>query len=125
MKKIVMCAMFVVLSFTLLTACGNSLKKYAGVYKLEYSKYVGDSDNEKDTTSYETITLSDDGTGKSNRDGLNISVEWSMEKENIFLTEKYAGIKIDYNGTIKDGKLIIYNGDKNNDLTYEKVFNKE
>jgi hypothetical protein len=124
MKKSFVC-LLLILCVILLTACGNSLKDYAGTYKLEYSKYVGDAADVKDTSSYETLILNDDGTGKSNRDGLNIDVKWSMEEDNISLTETYAGIKIDYNGTIKDGKLTMYNGDKTNDLTYEKVYNKE
>ena len=124
MKKIVLCSLFAILGVILFTGCGN-LGKYAGTYTLEYAKFVGDPDTAKDTTSIEKMILDDDGTGKSVRDGLNIDVEWHMNGENINLIEKYGGITLEYNGTIKDNKLDLFNGDKEDALTYEKVYNKE
>ena len=109
----------------LLPNIGNNLSKYEGIYKLEYSKYVGDPDTAKETDEVGEITLSSDGKGKSIRDGLNIDIEWSIDGDNITLTEYYMGIKLDYNGTLKDNKLDIFNGDKTNQFTVEKVYIRE
>lgn len=125
MRKIIVCFVFIVFGLILLTGCGNKLKDYAGIYKLEYSKFVGDSIDAKSVDEVAEIILNDDGTGKSNRDGLNIDVEWTMDGENITLIEVYMGIRLEYNGIIKNGRLDIFNGDKTNDLTVEKVYNKE
>ncbi len=125
MRKIVLCSLFTILSLVLLTGCGNDLKKYAGTYKLEYSKFVGDPDTAKNTTDFAEMILNSDGTGKSNRDGLNINIEWSMNGDNITLIETFMGMKIEYNGTLKDGKLDLFNGDRTDELTNEKVYNKE
>ncbi len=123
MKKILLGLMVFAFAF-FLAGCSN-LGKYAGTYVMEYGKFVGDPDTSKDTTAIEKMVLEDDGTGKSVRDGLNIDVEWHMDGENITLVEKYMGITLEYNGTLKDNKLDLFNGDKEEDLTYEKVYNKE
>ena len=126
MKKVILCSVFVFFGLILLTGCGKSnLKEYAGIYKLEYSKYVGDPDTAKNTTETAELVLNEDGTGKSNRNGASYDVEWSIDGENITLTEKFMGIKLDYNGTLKNGKLDLFNGDKTNDLTNETVYNKQ
>ena len=41
------------------------------------------------------------------------------------MTETFAGMSIDYNGTLDDGKLEIYNGDKDDDFTYMYVYEKQ
>ena len=124
MKKLILCSILVLFCL-FVTGCGNELDKYSGTYKLEYSKFVGDPDTEKDTTDIQEIILNSDGTGKSNRDGLNINIEWKIDGENITLIETYGGIKLDYNGTLKDNRLDLFNGDKTNALTMEKVYIKE
>lgn len=125
MKKILLC-LILVFCFVIITACGNSnMKALAGTYKQEYSKYVGDPDTAKDTTEVASIELNEDGTGKSNRNGTSYNIEWKVDGENITLTETFMGMKIEYNGTIKDGKLDLFNGDKTNALTNETVYNKE
>ena len=123
MKKTLLCTLLVMVGLIILTGCGKDLSAYAGTYKLEYSKYVADPDTEKQTEEW-TIELKADGTGKSNRNDASYDVEWSMDNDNIKLTEKFIGT-IDYNGTLKDGKLDIYNGEKTNGLTLEAVFNKQ
>ena len=124
MKKSLLCALVIMVGITILTGCGKKdLSSYAGTYTLEYEKYVGDPDTAKDTEAW-TIVLNEDGTGKSNRDGASYNVEWSMDGENVTVTEKFIGT-IEYNGTIKDGKLDLFNGDKTKDITLEAVFNKE
>ena len=125
MKKILFLSLFLVLSLVVITGCGNKLSEYAGTYKLDYAKYVGDPDTAKDTDSIETIILNDDGTGQSIRDGLNIKVEWKLTGDEITLTEIYAGIKLDYNGILRGNKLDLFDGDKTNDLTLEKIYIKE
>ena len=115
---------FVVFGLLIVTGCGKNLKEYAGTYKLEYSKYVGDPDTAKSTEEW-TIVLNEDGTGKSNRDDNSYDAEWSMDGNNITFAEKFMGIKNEYNGTIEEGRMDIFNGDKTNDLTMEAVFNKQ
>ena len=125
MKKAVFCSLFILLGLVMLTGCGKSLKEYAGVYKLEYSKYVGDPETSKNTEEVAEMILNEDGTGTSKRDGYEYKVEWSMDGENITLTETFMGIKLEYNGTIQNGRLDLFNGDKTNDLTNEIVYNKQ
>lgn len=125
MKKIFFCLVLVIFSVFIITGCGNKLEEYAGTYKLEYFKYVGDPETAKVDDEIADIVLNGDGTGKSNRDGLNIDIEWQLDGENITLTEIYMGVKLEYNGTLKNGKLNLFNGNKNDDLTVEKVYNKE
>ncbi len=123
MKKLFCYLLFISLSFILVTGCGNS--KYAGTYELEYSKYVGDSDNDKNTNEIATIILNEDGTGKSNRNGYSYNIEWHIDENNITLIEKAYGLTIEYNGTLIDNKLDSFNGDKENLLTYETVYIKK
>lgn len=135
MKKIIyVMAIFIILALgmTALTGCNNkedqnkkddSLAAAAGTYKGIYTKYVGDStriENEEFS-----LELKADGTGTSNRDGASYKLTWQLKGTAFTMTEKFAGITIDYNGTLEDGKLDIFNGDKNNDFTYEYVYEKE
>ena len=125
MKKFFMLSLFLMIGLLLLTACGkkNDLSSYAGTYKLEYSKLVGsDVNNEEEEW---TLELKADGTGKSNRNETSYDLTWSVDGENIKLTETFAGIKLDYTGTIKDNKIDVFNGDKTNDFTEEDVFIKK
>ena len=122
MKKVLFGLLIITIGLFIITGCGNS--NAVGTYKLEYSKYVGDPDTAKSTEPW-TIVLESNGSGKSSRNGANYDITWSISGENIKLSEKFLGITLDYNGTLKDGKLDIYNGDKTNDLTMESVFNKQ
>lgn len=125
MKKVVLCALIVISGLVILTGCGKkSLSAYAGTYELEYQKYVGDPDTAKTQESW-TFVLNEDGTGKSNRDGNSYNVEWSIDGENIKVSEKFLGITNEYNGTLKNDKLDLFNGEKTDDLTLEAVFNKK
>ena len=124
MKKSLLLIVFVMISVLLVTGCGKDLSKYYGTYKLEYSKYVGDPDTAKTTEEW-TIVLEKDGTGKSNRDGASYTVEWSIDGDNVKVNEKFAGIINEYNGTLTNGKLDIFNGDRTSDITLEAVFNKQ
>ena len=106
------------------SGCGKDLSKYAGTYKLDYSKYVGDPEDAKSTEDW-SIVLEKDGTGKSNRDGSSYNVEWSISGKDITLTEKFGLLTNDYNGTLDGEILDIFNGDKTNDITLEAVFTKQ
>jgi len=124
MKKTLLCALVIMAGIVFLTGCGKKdLSSYAGTYKLEYEKYVGDPDTAKEVEEW-TIVLDENGTGKSNRNGASYNVEWSIDGENVTVTEKFIGT-IEYNGTLKDGRLDIFNGDKTKDITLEAVFNKQ
>lgn len=124
MKKSLLLIALVFVSVLIVTGCGKDLSKYAGTYKLEYSKYVGDPDTAKNTEEW-TIVLEKDGTGKSDRDGASYTVEWSISGDEVTLKEKFAGLSNDYNGTLKDGRLDIFNGDKTKEITLEAIFNKQ
>lgn len=122
MKKIFLGLLLV--GLFMFVGCSSDLEEYSGTYKLSYYKYVGDPDTAKNTA-VEQIILNEDGTGKSIRDGLDITVTWSIDGNNITLTETYIGTKIEYNGILENNKLDLFNGDKTNMLTIEKVYNKE
>lgn len=124
MKKTLLCVLLVMVCF-FLVGCGKDLKAYAGTYKLEYSKYVGDPDTSKDTTEVASIVLNADGTGKSNRNDTSYDIEWSIDGKNITVIEKFLGMKIEYNGTLEEGRLDLFNGEKTNALTNETVYNKQ
>lgn len=134
MKRIIAFTSFfimIMLSFCLFMGCGNSkddkkkedLSAYAGTYKGVYTKFVGD------TTKIEnevfSLDLKADGTGTSNRDGASYKLTWKVNGKEFTMTETFAGMSIDYNGTLENGKLDIFNGDKNNDFTYEYVYEKQ
>lgn len=129
MKKITK-AFFAVLvlmvGIFLLTGCGkDDLLTYAGTYEKEFEKYVGDPETSKNTEDEFTLVLNADGTGKSNRGGESYNAEWSVDGEKITLIEKFGPLKNEYTGTIKNGKIDLFNGDPKNDLTLEIVFNKK
>ncbi len=107
-----------------LSGCGSKkdLSKYAGTYKGEYVKMVGS--DEKETEEF-SVELKKDGTGTSSRDGAEYKITWSIDGENFKMTEKFGPLTIDYNGTLKDGKLDIFNGEATNSFTYEYVYNKQ
>ena len=71
------------------------------------------------------MVLNSDGTGRSYRDNADYAIEWSLDGENITITEKFMGMRQGYTGTLKDGKLDIFNGDETNALTNEMVYNKK
>ena len=45
--------------------------------------------------------------------------------EKFTFTEKFGPIKNEYTGTIKDGRIDMFNGDPESDITLEIVFNKK
>lgn len=123
MKKIIALAVVLMMVFAL-ASCGNSaLKDAAGKYEGVHSKFVGSETWDEDEEPF-SLDLKADGTATSSREGAEYSATWELEGENFKMTETFLGMTIDYTGTLKDGELHIYNGDPNEELTYEYVYKK-
>lgn len=97
----------------------------AGMYEGQYGKFVGDPGTKNNEEEEFFLELKEDGTGTHNRDGMSFKVKWTLDGEKFSMTETFAGATIDYTGTLKDDKLHIFNGEPENDLTYEYVYEKE
>ena len=125
-KILLVSLLFVSLIF--ITGCGdkkNDLKEYAGTYEGKYTKIVGDSDEYKNFEEKFSLELKEDGTGKHNRDGESYDVEWDLDGEDFKMKDKFMGATIEYTGTLKDGKLQIFNGDPKDIWTYEYYYEKK
>ena len=93
-----------------------------GVYKGLYTKMVGSDTKQEEKF---TLTLNDDGTGRQQRNNLDIKIpDWTVEDGKVKLTEKFLG-KIDYTGTLDGTKLSLFNGDPENSFTMEYVYEKQ
>ena len=123
MKKFLI-LFLVVVSLFVVTGCGKDLSKYAGTYVGEYSKFVGDSEDSKDYEEF-SLELKANGTGISKRNGLTLNITWDIKNGKFTMQEKMGALVIDYTGKFEENKLITYNGDENNDLTYKYVYNKQ
>lgn len=124
-KNFRMLLVLAIVGVIFITGCGKSnLKDVVGTYEGEYTKFVGDPDTAKDESEF-SLVLNEDGTGKHNRDGESFDVKWSIDGEKFNMTETFLGITNEYNGTLKEGKLDIFNGDPKNDLTAEYVYTKK
>ncbi|MBQ4297858.1 MAG: hypothetical protein II771_06145 [Clostridia bacterium] len=125
MKK----AWFLVLTFLMvfsLVACSSpekeAAKAAAGTYKGVHLKPVGDSEWVTETFSLE---LNANGTGTHNRDEMSFKVTWTLDGDKFTMNETFIGDPIVYTGTLKDGKLDLFNGDPTNLFTYEYVYEKQ
>ncbi len=94
----------------------------AGEWTGVYCKFVGDTDGVTDEPF--RLVLNADGSGTHYRDDLEISVKWTLSGADFAMTESFLGATNDYTGTLEDGVLHLYNGDKNDDLTYEYVYGR-
>ena len=128
--KIALVVILLVMGLVLLTGCGDKeekgskkqdLSKFAGTYTGKYTKLVGDETKNEEVFS---VTLEKDGTGTSHREDTDYKMTWKLDGEKFSMTEKFMGITIDYTGTLKDGKLDIFNGDPEDIWTYEYVYEK-
>ena len=124
MKRIIALLLAVMMVIGL-CACGSSGNAAAGTYKGEYTKMVGDSDDAKNTSQAFTLTLESNGKGKHERDGLTLDVTWELNGEDFKMTETFLGMGLDYTGTLKDGKLDIFNGPQEDIWTVEYVYTKQ
>lgn len=101
------------------------LSAYAGTYEGKYTKVVGDTDDNRNEDEEFSLDLKADGTGKHNRDGMSFNVTWTVDGENFSMSETFIGDPIEYTGTLKNGKLDIFNGDPDEIFTYEYVYEIE
>ena len=100
-------------------------KAAAGTYIGQYTKFVGDTDDAKNTSEPFKLVLNEDGTGTSYRNDLEIRIpDWSVEGGVFKMTEKFLGT-IDYTGKLEGNKLNAFNGDPDNALTCEYVYEKQ
>ena len=102
-----------------------AVKAAVGTYEGQYTKCVGDSDDDRVTDQAFKLTLTEDGKGTHERDGLTLNVNWSVNGEKITVQETFIGITLDYTGTVKDGELHLFNGDPENIWTVEYVYKKQ
>ena len=98
------------------------MKAAAGTYVGEYTKLVGD---ETKTEESFQLTLKADGTGVQEREGIRFNVTWTLEGESFTMTETFIGDPVEYTGTLKDGKLHLYNGDPEYIFTREYFYAKQ
>lgn len=124
MKRISLSLVFVILISALFASCGNNaeISAASGTWKGVYTKFVGDET--KNTNEQFSLELKADGTGTHARNDAEYQIEWSLEGESFKMTETFLGLKIEYTGTLKGNELIIFNGDPDNDLTYQYVYEK-
>ena len=127
--KATLMAIILVAGLFILTGCGSdanseALKSAAGTYNGQYTKFIGDPETAKDESRTFSLELNADGTGKHNRDDFEYKVKWNLDGDNFSMTETFLGASIEYTGTLSEGILHIYNGDPNNDLTCEYVYEK-
>ena len=130
MKKTLTLLLVVILMASglfLLTGCGNKaeLSASAGTYKGLYTKFVGDPETSKVEDEEFSLELKADGTGTHNRDGESFNLTWNLDGENFTMHETFLGMSIDYTGTLANGKIDIFNGNPDDDLTCEYVYEKE
>ncbi|MBR4658668.1 MAG: hypothetical protein IKP26_05375 [Clostridia bacterium] len=126
--KIVISALLVLSLVLAFAACGGSSggasNAAAGTYKGVWHKFVGDNEDAKVTNEEFSLVLEANGKGKFIRDGAEFDLTWKLDGENFSMTETFLGISNDYTGTLKDGKLDIFNGDPEEPFTCEYYFEK-
>ena len=133
MRKITAFLLIFVMILTL-AACGKkdgkeadgakidpAMAEVAGSYEGVRLKMVGDDALIDEEFSVE---LKADGTGTSTRDGDTYKMTWTLDGEKFTMKETFAGMSIDYTGTLVDGVLDIFNGDPADSFTYEYVYQK-
>lgn len=94
---------------------------YAGVYR----KWVGSEEPTPAEDDPFSMDLNADGTGTFHRDEMDFELTWTLDGTAITIKETFLGMTNDYTGTLENGKLHIFNGDPENELTYEYMFEKK
>jgi|GEM_PF-1045829 len=100
-------------------------KGEAEVWKGVYTKFVGDADDAKNEEDAFSLELYDDGTGVHHRDDLDLDVTWTFEGDNVTMQETFLGAAIDYTGYAEGNTLHLFNGDPQDDLTCEYVYERQ
>ena len=116
-----------------LIACADKAKEpdpvetnpAVGTYAGVYGKWVGSKDPSPAEEDPFSMDLNADGTGTFHRDGMDFDLTWTLDGTAITIKETFVGLENDYAGTLENGKLHIFNGDPENELTYEYMFEKE
>ena len=123
MKKILVIVIAIVGVF-ILAGCEKDLSKYAGTYEGMYTRLVGDPE---DVTNREifTLTLNKDGKGTQERGGATYNLTWTTKGDTILVTEEFMGVKIEYNGIVKDNVLTLHNGDSKDPFTMQYIYRKK
>lgn len=125
-KKLVLLLCLCMLAATL-AACGKdqAVVDASGTYTGQYGKYVGDSDDDKNTKDAFSIVLKDDGTGTFKRDGNEYDItKWTINGTSFTMEEKFMGMVNNYTGTLNGNSLEIFNGEPGNSFTYQYVLSK-
>lgn len=108
----------------LLAGCGLSPgQSAAGIYVGQFTHVMGDPENVRDTSPF-SLELKADGTGVHHRDGMDFELRWELEGEKITVTERFIGVELPYNGTLRNRELVLFNGDPANPWTVEYVYLK-
>jgi len=126
MKKVLSFLLALTVVFALAACGGKGGSTAAGTYQGIHAKFVGDADwipSEGDNAF--SLTLTKDGKGTHQRDGMEFSVTWQLDGENFTMTETFMGITLQYTGTLKGGTLDLFNNDPADPLTYEYVYEKK
>lgn len=110
----------------LLVGCNGSAANdpNIGTYKGVSWCFVSEPDSPVTDDEF-SLELKAGGKGVSKRDGYEFDITWSVDGENFEMTETFLGVEIKYTGTLKDGKLDIFNGDPEDWLTVEYVYEKQ
>lgn len=125
MKKILL-VIIAVLGVFVVVGCGKKedLSKYVGEYEGVYSKFNAADEDARDEEPFRLV-LKSDKTGTSYRNDAEYRVTWNVKDGEFTMQEKFLGMAIDYNGGFDQDEFILYNGEKDNDLTYKYVYKKK
>lgn len=96
-----------------------------GTYTGVYGKWVGSEEPTSAEDDPFSMDLNADGTGMFHRDGMDFDLTWTLDGTAITIKETFVGLENNYAGTLENGKLHIFNGDPEDELTYEYMFEKK
>ena len=101
-----------------------NMSDYIGIYEGQYIKLLGDEYQSKKHETF-SLELKEDGTGIHNHNDSSYSITWSFDGTIFTMEEDYYGNIISYTGTLKKGKIDVFNGDKSEPFTAEYIYLKE
>lgn len=126
MKKLISLMLVVLLLSVGLIACGGNEteKSVVGTYAGDKYFYAGDPDNLLDNTDF-TIELKSGGKAVCTREGTSYNGKWTMDGENITVTESLLIFENTYTGTLVDGTLTLTNSELGDDWAITYTFHKQ